>query len=105
MQTMHTCGGKSPDPFLFRCPITGLRSGAIACRHHEPAVIWLTFSRHTVLCCAHSSSESVTHVPGCAMPFAVPVSCHRLEERLRAGIMSQLEGVVLNGPADVEEHR
>jgi hypothetical protein len=32
-------------------------------------------------------------------------TCCRLEERLRAGIMSQLEGVVLNGPADVEQHR
>lgn len=29
----------------------------------------------------------------------------RLEERLRRGIMEQLEGVVLNGPADVEHHR
>lgn len=29
----------------------------------------------------------------------------RLEQRLREGIMSQLEGVVLNGPSDVEQHR
>lgn len=30
---------------------------------------------------------------------------YRLEDRLRRGIMEQLEGVVLNGPADVEQHR
>lgn len=29
----------------------------------------------------------------------------RLERRLREGIMHQLQGVVLNGPEDVSEHR
>jgi cysteine desulfurase len=32
------------------------------------------------------------------------LSC-RLEQRLRDGIMSQLQGVVLNGPEDVARHR
>jgi hypothetical protein len=61
-------------------------------------------ARHAVVCCGRIRLELMLcfAVPCCAVS---PCCAHRLEERLRRGIMEQLEGVVLNGPADVEQHR
>jgi cysteine sulfinate desulfinase/cysteine desulfurase-like protein len=59
---------------------------------------WLCF---ILLCIAVTSQRSASIVTTRCCCCCV---C-RLEQRLRDGIMSQLQGVVLNGPEDVQQHR